>query len=96
MPRAHAFLVALCAMVATALAPPLARAGDPILSGTVVSASGEKMGGVTVSAKAGGTSITTTVFTDEAGDYYFPPMQAGRYQVWAKPFLSSGWCFFLP
>ena len=84
MPRAHAFLVALCAMVATVLAAPLARAGDPILSGTVVSAAGEKMGGVTVSAKADGATITTSVFSDEAGAYYFPPLPAGKYRVWAQ------------
>ena len=42
------------------------------------------MGGVTVSAKADGTTITTTVFTDEAGDYYFPPLPAGKYRVWAQ------------
>jgi hypothetical protein len=42
------------------------------------------MGGITVSAKAEGASITTTVFTDEAGDYYFPPMEAGKYKVWAQ------------
>ena len=42
------------------------------------------MGGVTVSAKADGATITTTVFTDEAGDYYFPPLPAGKYRVWAQ------------
>src|SRR5947209_19821402 len=84
MSRAHAFLVALCAMVATVLAAPLARAGDAILSGTVVSSSGEKMGGVTVSAKAEGATITTSVFTDETGAYYLPPLPAGKYRVWAQ------------
>ncbi len=33
------------------------------------SAVGEKMAGVTVSAKAEGQTITTGVFTDEAGGY---------------------------
>lgn len=54
------------------------------LTGMVKSASGEKMGGVTVSAKAEGQTITTTVFTDELGDYYFPPMEPGKYRVWAQ------------
>src|SRR5205814_8963887 len=45
---------------------------------------GEKMGGITGSAKAEGSTITTTVFTDEAGDYYFPPLEAGKYRVWAQ------------
>jgi hypothetical protein len=42
------------------------------------------MGGVTVSAKAEGKTITTSVFTDEAGGYYFPPLTSGKYRVWAQ------------
>src|SRR5579872_375314 len=55
-----------------------------LLAGTVKSDSGEKMNGVTVSAKAQGRTITTSVFTDQQGDYYFPPMVPGEYQVWAQ------------
>jgi len=62
-----------------------ALAADPaILTGTVVSPAGDKMGGVTVSAKAVGSTITTTVFTDEAGNYYFPTLPPGKYRVWAQ------------
>src|SRR5215471_8790581 len=61
-----------------------AQAADHLLSGTVTSASGEKLGGVTVSAKADGTTITTSVYTDEQGAYYFPPLPAGKYRVWAQ------------
>ena len=61
-----------------------AFAADAILSGAVTSASGEKMGGVTVSAKLDGGTITTTVFTDADGHYYFPPMAPGKYRVWAQ------------
>src|SRR5262245_59691107 len=80
----------LAAMVAaglttglTTLAVP-ASAADVLLSGTIASASGEKMGGVTVSAKAEGSLTTTTVYTDEAGEYYFPPLPSGKYKVWAQ------------
>src|SRR5262250_1528377 len=60
-------------------------AADPaILTGTVTAPGGDKMGGVTVSAKAVGSTITTTVFTDEAGAYYFPALPAGKYRVWAQ------------
>jgi streptogramin lyase len=59
-------------------------AADALLTGTVTSAAGEKMGGVTVSARADGTTITTTVFTDAAGAYYFPPLPSGHYRVWAQ------------
>jgi virginiamycin B lyase len=49
-----------------------------------MSAAGEKMGGVTVSAKPEGATITTTIFTDADGRYFFPPMPAGKYRVWAQ------------
>lgn len=55
-----------------------------LLSGSIKSDSGEKMGGVTVSAKAEGRNITTSVFTDQQGDYYFPPLAPGEYEVWAQ------------
>ena len=71
---------ALFALAATAPA----RAGDQILSGLIKSSGGESLGGVTVSAKPEGGTITTTVFTDEAGNYYFPPLPAGKYRVWAQ------------
>jgi streptogramin lyase len=61
-----------------------AQAADYPLSGTIASASGEKLSGVTVSAKAHGTTITTSVYTDEQGGFYFPPLPAGKYSVWAQ------------
>jgi streptogramin lyase len=61
-----------------------AQAADALLRGIVASTGGEKMGGVTVSAKPDGGTITTTVFTDESGNYYFPPLPAGKYRVWAQ------------
>src|SRR4029079_7385353 len=70
---------AACAIALSrgAAAPLPASAADVLLSGTVSSAAGEKMGGVTVSAKEIGKTIATTVFTDTAGDYVFPPLPAG-------------------
>ena len=61
-----------------------ARAADQLLSGTIKSSTGETMGGVTVSAKPEGGTVTTTVYTDEAGNYYFPVLPAGKYRVWAQ------------
>jgi virginiamycin B lyase len=74
-------LSASVAVLALLSAPAFA---DPILSGAVASATGEKLGGVTVSAKADGSTITTTVFTDADGRYYFPPLPTGKYRVWAQ------------
>jgi streptogramin lyase len=62
----------------------LPAAADALLSGTISSAAGEKMGGVAVAAKADGTTITTSVYTDETGSYYFPPLPPGKYRVWAQ------------
>ena len=57
---------------------------ESLLSGAVTSAAGEKIGGVTVSAKAEGSTITMSVFTDDTGSYYFPPLPNGKYRVWAQ------------
>src|SRR5260370_36067602 len=54
------------------------------LAGKVKSDSGEKRSGVTASAKAEGRTITTSVFSDQKGDYYSPPLAPGEYEVWAQ------------
>ncbi len=74
----------LASAAAIVIAPVAASAADHILSGSIASAAGEKLGGVTVSAKLEGSTITTSVYTDESGNYYFPPMAAGKYKVWAQ------------
>ena len=74
--------VLLTSVAAAALAP--AYAADAVLSGTITSPSGDKLGGVTVSAKQAGSTITNSVYTDETGNYYFPPLATGKYQVWAQ------------
>jgi virginiamycin B lyase len=61
-----------------------AQAADHVLAGAITSASGQKLEGVTVSAKRDGTTITTSVYTDQDGNYYFPPLAEGKYQVWAQ------------
>ena len=85
----HAAGLALCTALASIL-PSSAEAGDAMLSGIVKSSSGEILGGVTVSAKAEGATITTTVFSDAAGGYYFPPLPAGKYRLWAQALSFSG------
>ena len=72
------------ALALAAFTPLPAAATDVLLSGTITSAGGEKMGGVTVSAKEVGKTITTTVFTDDTGAYVFPPLADGQYRVWAQ------------
>jgi streptogramin lyase/mono/diheme cytochrome c family protein len=74
----------LASAAAIVIAPVSASAADHILSGSIASAAGEKLGGATVSAKLEGSTITTSVYADESGSYYFPPMAAGKYKVWAQ------------
>lgn len=74
-----ALSIALCAIAGTA--PP--QTGVP-LSGSIKSDAGVQLEGVTVSARAAGQTITTSVFTDDDGNYYFPSMLAGKYRVWAQ------------
>src|SRR6266852_4945454 len=61
-----------------------AHAAEQLLSGAITSQSGQKLEGVTVSAKREGSTIATSVYTDAAGDYFFPPLPAGKYRVWAQ------------
>ncbi len=85
MTNVRSVLLASAAAVITGLAATVsAWAADPILSGSITSASGEKLGGVTVSAKLEGSTITNSVYTDETGTYYFPPLPTGKYKVWAQ------------
>ncbi len=83
--KSNRFMLGVAAFVASGLVTTVAaQAADQLLSGTIASAAGEKLGGVTVSAKAEGSTITTSVYTDGDGGYYFPPLPAGKYRVWAQ------------
>ena len=77
-------LVALAVALGAATLAPLPAYADAPLSGAITSATGERLGGVTVSAKAEGSTITTSVYTDASGNYYFPPLPEGNYRVWAQ------------
>jgi streptogramin lyase len=84
--RRHSALVAalLASAAIAALAAALPAHADALLSGTITASSGASIGGVTVSARAEEGTITTTVFTDGSGHYYFPPLEPGKYRVWAQ------------
>jgi streptogramin lyase len=77
-------LAILLACATSLLVVMSAHAADQILSGAITSQSGQKLEGVTVSAKLEGSTITTSVYTDTAGTYVFPPLAAGKYRVWAQ------------
>src|SRR5215472_1972539 len=71
-------------MFAVAIMASATQAADQVLSGVISSAAGQKLDGVTVSAKMEGSTITTSVYTDEKGAYYFPAMPEGKYRLWAQ------------
>jgi streptogramin lyase/mono/diheme cytochrome c family protein len=68
----------------SALAVSEQGAADGLLTGTIKSASGTALEGVAVSAQRPGEPITTSVYTGADGRYFFPPMKAGKYSVWAQ------------
>ena len=55
-----------------------------VLSGTVKSSEGKPLEGVGVSARNAAETFTTTVYTDQAGRYFFPPLGHGQYKIWAQ------------
>ncbi len=73
----------LCTIAAGLLVATSAHA-DQLLSGAISAKAGGALEGVTVSAKREGSSITTSVYTDASGNYYFPPLPDGKYNVWAN------------
>jgi len=52
-----------------------------VIQGTVRSPDGAALYGISVSTKGAGKIDTTYVFTDEDGNYDFPPLPLGEYQV---------------
>src|SRR5260370_3110691 len=59
-----------------------AASADQLLTGSITSAAGQKLEGVLVSAKKESTTITTTVYTDQNGEYFFPAMADGKDDAW--------------
>jgi streptogramin lyase len=85
-PRAIFLAMALAAMVLSANLPAVAPSAAPSneLTGTVKGADGKPMEGVAVSARAQGSPVTTSVWTNQNGAYAFPALDAGSYRIWAQ------------
>jgi streptogramin lyase len=54
------------------------------LTGIARTMDGRPFDGVVVSARIAGRNITSSVVTDEHGEYIFPRLDSGRYDVWAQ------------
>ena len=61
-----------------------AATARPTLVGTIQTADDTPLEGVAVSARAANSTMTRTVFTDDAGEFFFPALDGGRHQVWAQ------------
>src|SRR6266404_5928444 len=83
-----AIAAAICAVGVLKAAPQrrtnASNRSGALLGGTIRSAAGKPLEGVTVSAKSDGKTISTSVFTDEDGEYIFPSLDIGTYRVWAQ------------
>jgi streptogramin lyase len=84
--RVTVLVLGLAAIAFSIKLPAVSPTASPSmeLSGTVKDAGGKSLEGVAVSAKAEGSSITTSVWTNQNGAYAFPALEAGRYRVWAQ------------
>ena len=80
MNRILAVLLVAWALVAVTVAQ---RSGASIW-GTVQDAAGDPVDGALVSIRAVDQTFTTSVFTDESGEYVTPPLPARRYRMWAQ------------
>lgn len=74
----------LCATSLPVVPVGRAQGNQTLLTGTIKNHAGAGLEGVTVSARGVGRSFTTSVFTDSAGEYFFPQIDAGKYKVWAQ------------
>jgi virginiamycin B lyase len=54
------------------------------LAGAVKSSDGKPLEGVAISARGEDANFSVSVFTNHAGEYYFPSLTDGRYRVWAQ------------
>ncbi|MBM3779636.1 MAG: hypothetical protein FJW23_15595 [Acidimicrobiia bacterium] len=77
------FALAMTGVLVVALAVVHGQGSEALLTGTITS-DGKPVEGVAVSAKIDGESMTASVYTGADGQYFFPPMKSGKYDVWAQ------------
>ena len=86
-PVAALLLISIVWLTPAALSAGSTAAESPsgvVLAGKVTSSDGKPLEGVAVSAQAHNKTFTTTVYTDGKGEYFFPPLDDGRYRTWAQ------------
>lgn len=63
---------------------PAQQSVPPGVMGVIRDTHGKPLNGVAVSARSSERTFTTSVYTDERGEYVFPQLPAGTYQLWAQ------------
>lgn len=84
IPAARPGIAAPVSAPTSAGAVAVPNSSAPNFWGTVRSAEGKGLGGASVSARANGSTITVSVYTDEHGEFYFPRLDPGGYSVWTQ------------
>jgi streptogramin lyase len=88
MKRIYTFVVVAClsaaAMTIAAVMPAAQSAATQSVWGTVRDGAGKPVDGALVSIRSVNQTFTTSVFTDEKGEYVTPPLASGRYRMWAE------------
>ncbi len=75
----------LALIIACAIFAPRASAQEARIRGTITSADGKPMEGVSVSVRGVDEPYSTTVFTNEHGVYVFPALgKTNKYSLWAQ------------
>src|SRR5712692_11651684 len=82
IPVSAILAIGICCLAQNILAQ--SAPATAILSGTVKSSDGKPLEGVGVSARNTGETFTTSVYTDQTGRYFFPPVSSGQYKIWAQ------------
>ncbi len=82
-------LAATCLAASAAVPLPGAEAAAtrphaPGLTGLIRDSRGKPLNGVAVSVRSREQTFTTSVYTDDQGEYLFPQLAAGKYQLWAQ------------
>jgi streptogramin lyase len=80
----HLVLITCVAAAWVWAAMPAVSQTQRSLTGIVASSDGKPLEGVAVSTRAEGSTMTTSVWTNLKGEYYFPPLPDGRYRIWAQ------------